>query len=223
MEKSSVKRRNNISTIYIVKLVWVVTKQSIRSEVLMARDALNPMIKDMLSNTIRENLYSTEIFNNSRIVFLYSSFRNEVDTVEIIEDCLKMGKKVALPCSYVSQGVPKMDFYYINSRTDLVAGYQGILEPDRRKQSVVKANDMPDSIIIPGVAFDYKMNRVGYGAGFYDNYLRENNYANYSMKPYLIGLCYDFQTGYDIVPDANDVRMNLIVTENGIYYGERIF
>ena len=61
------------------------TKQSIRNEVLMARDAMNPMIKDMLSNTIMDNLISTEIFISSRIVFLYSSIRNEVDTVEIIE------------------------------------------------------------------------------------------------------------------------------------------
>lgn len=199
------------------------TKDSIRKEVLMARDVMNPMIKDMLSNTIMDNLINLNIFQSSRIVFLYSSFRNEVDTVELIEYCLKVGKKVALPCSYVSQGIPKMDFYYINSRTDLVQGYKGILEPDRRKQSVRKAMDMPDSIIVPGVAFDYKMNRIGYGAGFYDNFFRENDFANYSMKPYLIGLCYDFQTGYDINPDPNDVRMNLIVTENGVYYGERIF
>ncbi|MDO4188401.1 MAG: 5-formyltetrahydrofolate cyclo-ligase [Lachnospiraceae bacterium] len=199
------------------------TKSSIRNEVLAARDGLNPMIKDMLSNTIMDNIIQLNIFENSKMVFLYSSIRNEVDTVELIEYCLRCGKKVALPCSYVSQGVPKMDFYYINSRTDLVPGYMGILEPDRRKTSVKKATDMPDSIIIPGVAFDYKMNRVGYGAGFYDNYLHENGYDNYSMKPYLIGLCYDFQTGYDINPDPNDVRMNLIVTENGVYYGERIF
>lgn len=199
------------------------TKQSIRNEVLQARDIMNPMIRDMLSNTIMDNLIRTEIFISSRIVFLYSSFRNEVDTVELIEYALKQGKKVALPCSYMSQGVPKMDFYYINSRTDLVPGYQGILEPDRRKPHVVKALDMPDSIIVPGVAFDYNMNRIGYGAGFYDTFFAENNYVNYSMKPYLIGICYDFQTGYDIEPDPNDVRMNVIVTENGVYYGERIF
>lgn len=199
------------------------TKNSIRNEVLAARDAMNPMIKDMLSNTIIDNLISTEIFISSRIVFLYSSFRNEVDTVELIEYCLKHGKKVALPCSYVSQGRPKMEFYYINSRADLVPGYQGILEPDRRKQSVRKAEDMPDSIIVPGVAFDYNMNRIGYGAGFYDSFFMEMGYTNYSMKPYLVGICYDFQTGYDIVPDINDVRMNVIITENGVYYGERVF
>ncbi|MGN0252823.1 MAG: 5-formyltetrahydrofolate cyclo-ligase [Lachnospiraceae bacterium] len=199
------------------------TKQSIRNEVLMVRDAMNPMIRDMLSNTIMDNLISTEIFISSRIVYLYSSIRNEVDTVEIIEYCLKSGKKVALPCSYISQGIPKMDFYYINSRVDLINGFKGILEPDRRKASVKKANDMPDSIIVPGVAFDYNMNRIGYGKGFYDMYFIEHGYNYSSMKPNLVGLCYDFQTGYDITPDENDVRMNVIVTENGVFYGERAF
>ena len=199
------------------------TKQSIRNEVLMVRDAMNPMIRDMLSNTIMDNLISTEIFISSRIVYLYSSIRNEVDTVEIIEYCLKSGKKVALPCSYISQGIPKMDFYYINSRVDLINGFKGILEPDRRKASVIKANDMPDLIIVPGVAFDYNMNRIGYGKGFYDTYFIEHGYNYSSMKPNLVGLCYDFQTGYDITPDENDVRMNVIVTENGVFYGERAF
>jgi len=195
------------------------TKSSIRNEVLMARDAMSPMIRDMLSNTIIDNLITTGTFISAQTVFLYSSFRNEVDTVELIEHCLKNNKKVALPCSYMSQGKPKMDFFYINSRADLAPGYKGILEPDRRKQSVVIAKDMPDVIVVPGVAFDSSMNRIGYGAGFYDTYLLEHGYTTHNMKPCLIGLCYDFQTGYDITPDENDVKMNVVVTENGCIYG----
>lgn len=198
------------------------TKDTIRKEILSARDILNPMVRDMLCNTITDNLIRSKAFDEAHIVFLYSSFRNEVDTVEIIEYCFKMGKKVALPISYMSAGLPKMEFYFINSRTDLISGYKGILEPDRRKQSVIKATCMPDVIIVPGVAFDYDMNRIGYGAGFYDLYLQENGYNTKGMKPYLIGLCYDFQTGYDITPDVNDVKMDIIITENGMYYGNNI-
>lgn len=193
------------------------TKDSIRREMLSARDVMNPMITNMLSNTIVYNLTRVEEFYNSKTVFLYSSIRNEVDTVEIIEYCIKNNIKIALPCSYMSGGLPKMEFYYINSRTDLVSGYMGILEPDRRKTSVSKALDMPDSIIIPGVAFDPQMNRIGYGAGFYDLFLSEHGYSEYSMKPCLIGLCYDFQMSYDISPDENDIKMNMVVTENGVY------
>jgi len=193
------------------------TKDSIRKEMLASRDVMNPMITNMLSNTIVYNLEKVEEFYNSDIVFLYSSIRNEVDTVEIIEYCFKNNIKVALPCSYMSNGAPKMDFYYINSRTDLVSGYMGILEPDRRKSSVIKALDMPDCIVVPGVAFDSNLNRIGYGAGFYDTYLSEHGYTDNSIKPCLIGICYDFQMSYDIEADVNDIKMNIVVTENGVY------
>ena len=175
------------------------------------------MIKEMLCNTITDNLINLKEFADAHVVFLYSSFRNEADTIEIIEYCFANGKKVALPCSYMTNGTPKMEFYYINSRTDLVAGYKGILEPDRRKQHVVKAADLPDCIIVPGVAFDDKMNRIGYGAGFYDRFLNEMGYTDSVMKPYRIGLCYEFQMGYDITPDDGDVKMNIVVTEGGVY------
>ena len=183
------------------------TKQSIRNEVLVARDAMNPMIRDMLSNTIMDNLISTEIFISSRIVYLYSSIRNEVDTVEIIEYCLKSGKKVALPCSYISQGIPKMDFYYINSRVDLINGFKGILEPDRRKASVIKANDMPDSIIVPGVAFDYNMNRIGYGKGYYDRFLPKCTNAA------IAAAAFEAQKLEAIPVRPWDVPMDMVFTE----------
>jgi len=178
---------------------------------------MTPVVKEMLCNTITDNLLKLNEFLDSSIVFLYSSFRNEADTIEIIEYCFEHGKRVALPCSYMTGGIPKMEFYYIKSRTDLVPGYKGILEPDRRKQHVVKAEDLPDCIIVPGVAFDIDMNRIGYGAGFYDRYFNENGYDESFMKPYLIGLCYEFQMGYDITPDDEDVKMNIVVTERGVY------
>ena len=195
------------------------TKASIRSEMLSARDIMSPMTRELLSNTVIDNVLTSKEYISAHVIFLYSSIRNEVDTIDLIEQSLKDGKKVALPVSYMSNGSPKMDFYYIKSRSDLVPGYMGILEPDRRKTSVVIANDMPDTIVVPGVAFDYSMNRIGYGAGFYDSYLFSHNYTTYSMKPYLLGICYDFQMGYDITPEPNDIKMNLVVTENGCFYG----
>ena len=193
------------------------TKSTIRKEVLGQRDIMSPMVKEMLCNTITDNLINLKEFDDSNILFIYSSFRNEVDTIEIIEYCLSRGKKIALPCSYMTNGTPKMEFYYINSRTDLVPGFKGILEPDRRKQHVVKVESLPDVIIVPGVAFDYNLNRIGYGAGFYDAYFKEKGYTDDLTKPYRIGICYDFQMGYDITPDDGDVKMNIVITENGVY------
>lgn len=195
------------------------TKSSIRNELLKSRDIMSENVRDMLSNTIIENLINTKEYQEASLVFLYSSFRNEVDTVELIENALKNGKRVALPCSYISGGEPKMEFYTISSRSDLVDGYMGIKEPDRRKTSVKKTEEMPDIIVVPGVAFDLDLNRVGYGKGFYDSYFTDKGYSNDNMKPVLIGICYDFQTSYDIEADDNDIKMNMLVTENGCIYG----
>lgn len=197
-------------------------KSSIRSELLRAREMMNPMSKDILSNTIFNNLINLQEFYKAHTVFLYASKGNEVDTTELIEYCLKQGKRIALPCSYMTNGLPKMEFYTINSRADLIPGYKGIYEPDRRKTSVKKTEEMPDAIIVPGVAFDYNLNRVGYGKGFYDSYFNQKGYTNDLMKPYLIGLCYDFQTAYDIAEEPGDVKMNIVVTENGYIYGKTI-
>lgn len=195
------------------------TKDSIRRTILAQRDMMSPNVKEFLNNTIYENLLRLEDFQNADTVFLYASVRNEVETADIIEYCFKEGRKVALPCSYMSGGEPKMEFYYINSRTDLTPGYMKIPEPDRRKQHVKPALNMPDVIVIPGVAFDENLNRIGYGMGFYDSYLSSHGYISKNIKPVLIGLCYGFQTAYDIEADENDMKMSIIVSENGYIHG----
>lgn len=186
---------------------------------LKMREDLNPLQVNLLSNTIYNNFINTDVYKEAKIIYLYASYRNEADTMELINYALSDGKKVALPCSYLSQGIPKMDFYYISSLTDLVPGYKSILEPDRRKINIEKTEDLPDIVVCPGVAFDNSMNRVGYGKGFYDYYLSSHKYSNDGVKPVLIGLCYSFQTSFDIPAEFNDIKMNMIITENGVING----
>ena len=197
------------------------TKSSIRQQMLNMRENLNPLQVNLLSNTILVNFTNTEEYKNAKVIYLYASYRNEADTMELINKALADGKQVALPCSYLSQGIPKMDFYFISSLADLVPGYKSILEPDRRK-NIIKTEELPDIIVCPGVAFDNNMNRVGYGKGFYDYYLSSHHYSDDAVKPILVGLCYSFQTSFDIPAEFNDIRMNMIITENGVTYGRNI-
>lgn len=183
------------------------------------REALNPLQVNLLSNTILNNFINTPEYQESSVIYLYASYRNEADTMELINRALADKKRVALPCSYLSQGIPKMDFYYISSLTDLCPGYKGIYEPDRRKPHIKKTEELPDIIVCPGVAFDNNMNRIGFGMGFYDYYLGLHNYGNDPLKPILVGICYSFQTSFDIPAEFNDIKMNMLVTENGVIYG----
>jgi len=179
----------------------------------MARDNLDEMMVSMLSNTIKDNLYNVPEFEKAQLVYAYASYRNEVDTYDIIDDLLTTGKRVALPVSYTKEGVPQMDFYEISSKTDLTSGYKGIMEPDRRKMSVKKAGFLPNVILVPIVAFNSGMNRIGYGKGFYDHYF------NVNFAGIKIGLAYGFQQDDSLIPDVNDVPLDIIVTEDGVFYG----
>lgn len=180
---------------------------------LRMRSSLTEMMCTVLSNTIYDNLRQVLAYQSAPAIFCYSSYNNEVDTKQIIEGALNEGKRVALPCSYTKNGIPQMEFYEIKSSVDLVEGYKGILEPDRRKMSVKKADFFPSVIIVPIVAFDENLNRIGYGKGFYDYYFHSHNAG---IK---IGIAYGFQQTETIPADSTDVRLDAVVTENGVIYG----
>ena len=61
-------------------------------------------------------------------------------------------------------------------------------------------------MIIPGLAFDKDNNRLGYGMGYYDNYLKDKNV-------YKIGICYKEQIIDSIPVDNNDVKMDLVISD----------
>lgn len=176
----------------------------------MVRRSMSPMTCTLLSNTIFDNLKNVPAYQSAQYVFIYASYNNEVDTTDIINSLLQEGKRVALPCSYTKEGVPHMDFYEIHSYADLTPGYKGIMEPDRRKVSVRKADFYPNVVICPMVAFDIELYRIGYGMGFYDQYFNSHDFC---LK---IGLAYGFSQ-VDYVPrDSHDVAMDMIITENGV-------
>ena len=64
---------------------------------------------------------------------------------------------------------------------------------------------------MPGLAFDKSFNRIGYGGGFYDRYLSQKN------KLYKAALAYESQVLEHIPAEDNDVKTDMIVTEESIY------
>ena len=67
----------------------------------------------------------------------------------------------------------------------------------------------PSVVIVPLVACDKNLNRIGMGKGYYDRYLRDKT----AIK---IGICYDFQVVDKIIPNKTDIPLDIIVTENQI-------
>ena len=154
--------------------------------------------KEELDKSIFNKIVNLEEYKQSDLILTYISLKEEVDTIKLIKYSLEEGKKVAAPKCEGNYIV----FYYIRSIEALVEGSFGILEPETNQ----KVTDFTNSIcIVPGVAFDKQNNRIGYGRGFYDRFLK--NYTGIK-----IGLTYKECICDKIDADENDVKLDEIIT-----------
>ena len=87
-----------------------------------------------------------------------------------------------------------------------------ILEPES-SSSVIKIPRARDFMLMPGVAFDVKRNRIGYGGGYYDKYLA------YSEKIYKAALAYECQIFEALPCEEHDLKPDIIITEKRILSG----
>ena len=157
------------------------------------------------SRKICEKLMNDRRICQNDYIFVYSATQNEVDLTEFIRYALGNAMKVAFP----RVDGADMDFYEIQSWEDLFPGYQGILEP----QTIGKEPVLPvdsDVMLFPGVVFDRKGGRIGYGGGYYDRYLA-------GFRGTKLGLVYrDFIV--NSVPHGRfDLTVDVMITERGLY------
>lgn len=194
------------------------TKREIRDRLRKERAALSPELRQSYSKQIFEQVISHPLYRHASEIYCYVSFGEEVSTGGLISYSWKMGKRVAVPKIIVdnspiveeAQTCPKtqkMEFYYIDNMKELHEGYFGIMEP-LQKRTAQGENVL---VIMPGVGFDLEGNRIGYGKGFYDAYLR--NHPEYPK----LALAYSMQCLTSIPADKLDVRTEIIVTEKGVF------
>ncbi len=153
-------------------------------------------------------VFSLPDFIKAKIIFIYASFRSEVDTFSIIEHSLDTGKKIILP--KVEKKERKLNLYEIKSIKEMKSGYMGINEPIPDESKRFKINEI-DLIIVPGVCFDVYGNRIGYGGGYYDIILSEKK----SDTP-VIALSYEEQIIQEIPSEPHDIKVDIIITDKRI-------
>lgn len=158
------------------------------------------------SNRIAKTLYEKPFYKQAEYIYLYVSYNQEVDTVEIIKHILDDKKRVAVP-KIIDKN---MDFYEITSLDQLSEGAFGIQEPIGNKP-VSEDPEWASSnlMIIPGLAFDKNGGRIGYGGGYYDRYLHKHP-KRIGLK---IALAYDFQVLEHIEIESFDEKIDGIITD----------
>ena len=144
--------------------------------------------------------------NKKIIISTYYPVNHEVDTLKFVEEASKKKFKVSLPV-IKSQG--KMSFRLWAYKDPLYVNSLGILEPDNSARVVI-----PDLIMVPLVAFDKNLNRIGYGKGYYDRSLKEIRMIK--KKTIFLGIGYSFQKCKIIPTNKHDFKLDYIFTERGI-------
>ena len=160
---------------------------------------------------ISDRYLELDSYKEAGIIFVYSAMAKEIPTQGIIHTALNDGKKVALP--KIRTGVKagaKMDFVFINKDTEYKNGVYGILEPVSNEFIDVKGIDGHIEMLIPGLCFDIKGRRIGYGGGYYDRYLTKCP----KDKFHITALACEYQIFESLPFNENDKTVNLIVTEN---------
>lgn len=184
-------------------------KVFIRKEMIKRREEISLAQKSHMDREILKRLLESKYYNNSNVIFTFVSFKKEVDTHNLIGQALKDGKKICVP--RVINKKSGMVACYIDGLHSLTPGCMGILEPG--ENAVLANKDDMDLIIVPGLAFDRKGGRIGYGGGYYDKFLEE-----LPGDIPKVAIAYDFQIIHYIRMCQHDIKVDLIITDKGIYY-----
>jgi 5-formyltetrahydrofolate cyclo-ligase len=186
------------------------TKAEIRESIKELRDNISADDRKAYDELILQHFLKTDAYRHCLRLFCYISFGSELNTEEIIRQALQVKKQVYVPRVEEKH---RMEFYRIEGLMSLKPSNFGVPEPlpeeERRYRGNTAEEDSSDNLmLLPGLAFDYQGNRVGYGAGYYDRYLNQ-----YSEKHfYKIAACYDFQLMKHITATEYDVRADVIIT-----------
>lgn len=156
--------------------------------------------KDLKDKLIRKNLRELYLYKNAKSVFVFISYRSEVDTKGIIEDILADGKKLLVPLVKGSQ----MIAVEVKGIDDLEPNKMGILEP----KSGEEVTDV-DLTITPGLAFDKDGYRLGYGGGYYDKFFAK-------VETIRMGIGYYDQFVESLVHEDYDKPLEYLLTDRGL-------
>lgn len=180
-------------------------KNEVRRQALQKRNAIPLHVRNEWSLDIEKQVLELSLYKEATVVLSYASFRSEVQTGYLHEQIIKDGKILCLPKTEVAE--KRMDFYPVRKKDELSPGYQGILEPVG-KEVFYPSDKERIVMILPGVAFDVKGNRLGYGGGYYDRYLKKYG----SLIEWQIMLAYSEQK-IDCIPiEEHDRKPNQIIT-----------
>ena len=177
---------------------------------LAQRDALPAAERRALSELITRRLLALDAYRGARCVMAYASFGSEFETGDFISDVLAQGKELVLPG--VERGSRTLQLHAVHDPArQLAAGVWGIPQPRAELCPLVPVSRL-DFVLVPGVAFSRRCERLGYGGGYYDGFIR-----GLARRPPLVAAAFSLQILPALPVSERDQYVDCVVTENAEY------
>ncbi len=180
-------------------------KNRMRQSILARRRLLAGDERHAADLRAQRHLLDCPVFAAASTVAMYAPVHGEVATDLVMEAVLARGRRLVYPA--VHRG--HIQFRVVTSPADFTRGAYGIAEPG--PHCPIQPIEEIDLIVVPGVAFDLRGHRIGYGKGYYDRALHP-----LEGQGRLAGLCYAFQLVEEIAGEPHDVVMDMIITDTKV-------
>jgi 5-formyltetrahydrofolate cyclo-ligase len=179
----------------------------VRAVLAAQRRAVPAGVAEAAGRMVAAQLLSAPEIEAARRVGLYAALPDELPTRAAFEGLRRRGIECCFPRL---AGEGQLVFRRVAAWEDLAPGRFGVLEPAAAAAAVVPGPG--DVVLVPGVAFDARGQRLGRGAGCYDAAFPPGA----AGPPLLFGVGYEFQLVASLPHGSRDRRMDAIVTERTI-------
>jgi 5-formyltetrahydrofolate cyclo-ligase len=177
--------------------------------VLAQRDALVAGQRSALSRAIVERVLALDSYRSAACVAAYMSIGSEVETGMLVADALARGKTLALP--RVQRGTGLRFHAVRDLERDLAPGVWGIRQPRPETCAEIVPSSI-EFVLVPGVAFTRRCERLGYGGGYYDGFIR-----SLAQRPALVAGAFELQVLPGLPLTERDERVGMVVSEAAVY------
>lgn len=175
-----------------------IEKKNLRQLMHSKRDAQHKAEKEVYDFSICAQLKQFVLKNNCKVVHSYYPMGSEIDVTPFLEFCLKQSIQVVLPKTLKHR---VLKHCVLSEMKNIAYGLYNTPYP-ADEQEFTGSYDL---IIVPGLAFDKQNYRLGYGGGYYDQFLEKNK------NVHQMGICYPFQMLKQIPKEDHDAQLSEVI------------
>ena len=184
------------------------SKQALRDQAFARRMTITPDEQQAAALAMRDNFLKSVYLPKGASISGYMPIKSEISPLPLFDVLAERGYLILMPRVVPNNTV--LEFRTWNRRTPMIRSLYGIEEPDPAHSAL----HIPDFYIVPLLAFDQKGNRLGYGAGYYDQTF---SHMRGKVPFKTIGTGYENQRCEHVPHEGHDHRLDMCITEKNVY------